>query len=170
MRILGFLGGTTDPQRGLGFKEASVGAHLEELTFPPPPVCARLEQCMVGSCVLGWPAFLWRRSDHEVGLGLWLCRVLGDFILWSSKHLHVPAGRWWSLKVNLCLYGMFFFKMRKVTCLSPWELELCRGVIRKDISSLRPVGLIGKEEWRLQVSALWCFCLSRPEEAVPLMP
>lgn len=86
--------------------------------------------------MLGWPAFLWRRSDHEVGLGLWLCCVLGDFILWSSKHLRVPAGRWWSLgrslKVNLCLYGMFFFKMRKVMCLSGWELELCRGVLRKD--------------------------------------
>lgn len=80
--------------------------------------------------------FFWRRSDHEVGLGLWLCPVLGDFILWSSKHPHVPAGRWWSLKVNLCLYGMFFFKMRKATSLSRWELELSRGVIRKDISSL----------------------------------
>lgn len=44
MGILGFLGGTADPQRGLGFKEASEGAHLEELTFPPPPVCARPEQ------------------------------------------------------------------------------------------------------------------------------
>lgn len=55
----------------------------------------------------------------------------------------MPAGRWWSLgcslKVNnLCLYGMFF-KMRKATCLSRWELELSRGVIRKDISSLRDV-------------------------------
>lgn len=79
----------------------------------------------------------------RLGLGLWLCRVLGDFILWSSKHLHVPVGRWWSLgcslKVNLCLYGMFFFKMRKATCLSRWELELSRGVIRKDTSSLRDV-------------------------------
>lgn len=106
-----------------GFKEASGGAHLGETAFPLLPVCARQEQWfgMHGGIMCARLACcFWRRSDHEVGLGLWLCRVLGDFILWSSKHLRMPAGRWWSLgrslKVNLYLYGMFSFKMRKAAC------------------------------------------------------
>lgn len=133
-------------REGWGLRKPVRGHIWKSLPFLPllsVPGQSSGSACTVGSCVLGWPAFFCRRSDHEVGLGLWFCRVLGDFILWSSKHLHVPAGRWWSLgrslKVNLCLYGMFFFKMRKATCLSRWELELSRGVIRKDIPSLRDV-------------------------------
>lgn len=54
----------------------------------------------VGSCVPGHSIWLGkeerqrhRGNGHEVGFGLWHCRVLGDFILWSSKHLCMPAGR-----------------------------------------------------------------------------
>lgn len=58
----------------------------------------------MGSCVLGCPDLFGgggqRKRDHEVGLGLWHCRILGDFILWSSKHLRMPAGRWWSLGLS----------------------------------------------------------------------
>lgn len=119
--------GSLTLREGCSSRKTVEGVHLEEIAFP---VCARQEQWFSmhgGPRVLGWPDFLWKRSDREVGL----CHVLGDFILWCRKHLHMPAGRWWGLehdlKVTLCSYGMFSFKMRKATYLFHWELELSRG-------------------------------------------
>lgn len=54
---------------------------------------SRVLICLHGEEVQG-------RRDREVGLGLWHCHILGDFILWSSKHLRMPAGRWWSLGLS----------------------------------------------------------------------
>lgn len=101
MRMLGFLCWSTGLQRGLAIKEAS-----GEDTSGGGHICLPLLwfSLYMASCVLGCPDLFGggrqRRRDREVGLGLWHCRILGDFILWSSKHLRLPAGRWRSFGLS----------------------------------------------------------------------
>lgn len=63
------------------------------------------------------------RKGHEVGLGLCHCRVLGEFISRSSKHLCVPAGRSGdraqdkaSRSVSPYLYVMFPSRISQAVC------------------------------------------------------